>query len=624
MEEKRLHTLFFLIKKSKKYFFLVIALFVFEILANAQSLTAVSAIGSASTTSSTFSTVTGASVTVDATDINSILVVATFQLDLSFASAAVRDAGYRIVDNSDENNINSGEIHRSLSNAKSTDFGIGSVVYIFDVSGVSGDKTYVLQHNISSNKNLGTNATIVAIALKSDTEHLKNDVKRVSSPITMGTSWESVTGSETTVITSTVAGGFYVAASIESLTTSFNTSAVAEWKLQYKYGAAGLWTDLSPTIQRSMSNASDIGIINLVGSLPDSSPAGDYYFRIMHQQTSTLSTINSEAANIVAVSLGTTTGIFPVFSELATGVTTTSTTMVNAVTATMTPALNADLFLHAQYTMNASDASNSPSYDLFVNNSIFDGANQNRFISSSSDFGSGASVGLASGLTANTTYDISLRHLSTSGVALTSNNLSLNGFGLKTNSVPLPIRLLYLNSQCGQDSEIIVKWSTASETNNDYFTLYRSNDGINWIDIARITGAGNTNAVMQYKFVDKKPSLHDTYYKLKQTDYDGKSEEFKIISIYCKYNHKRIKIYPNPAKDYLTLSFNNEHQIIKPLKIQIYNRSGQVCYSQIFYSNENENLHKIILPSTLKPGVYFFHSMLGEDYFYTSQFTIIN
>ncbi len=617
MKEQRLHDLPFHLNILKKYFVFVIVIFAFEIVTNAQALPAVSATGSASTTSSSFSTVTGASVTINTTDVNAILVVSTFQLDMSEATAAERNAGLRIIDVADDN-INSGEIHRSLSNAKSTDFGIGSVVYIFDVSALSGDRTYSLQHNMSNNRTLTTNATIVAIALKYGSEYLKNDVQRVSAPVSMSGSWTEVTGS-TTTITSTFDGGFYVAASIQSICTT--APAVGEWKLQYQIDS-GTWTDLTYAVERSMSNTSDIGIINLVGTLHDGSLAGEYKFRIAHRELSGVAI--TSVANIVAVSLGTIDGVFPVFLKQATEATTTSTSLENAVTTTMTPVANTKLFIHAQYEMSATAESNSPTFDLYVDNAMLDGSNQKRFLSSSSDYGSGASVGLSDELTADTTYIVSLRHASTAEVTLSTNSISLNGFGLTIQSGPLPIELIYFNAQCGFHSGVNVNWATFSETNNDYFTLYKSDDCVNWVDMGRIYGAENSNTVIQYEYTDKLLVIHETYYKLRQTDYDGKSEEFEVISINCNYDYKDITIFPNPTKDYFFFSFYNENQLGKPLKILIYNSLGQLCFSEDLFSNKKENLHKINFPNHLNPGVYYFYSILGEDFFYTIQINKIN
>ena len=101
----------------------------------------------------------------------------------------------------------------------------------------------------------------------------------------------------------------------------------------------------------------------------------------------------------------------------------------------------------------------------------------------------------------------------------------------------LPVELLYFNTKCNPDTNVEISWATASETNNNYFTVLKSIDLINWIEIGTIQGAGTSNAVNFYTLSDKKPETHDTYYKLMQTDFDGKSEAFKLQSILCKYNH---------------------------------------------------------------------------------------
>ncbi|MFC2111437.1 T9SS type A sorting domain-containing protein, partial [Bacteroidota bacterium] len=190
-------------------------------------------------------------------------------------------------------------------------------------------------------------------------------------------------------------------------------------------------------------------------------------------------------------------------------------------------------------------------------------------------------------------------------------------------SNPLPIELLYLNATCGSKSEVLIKWSTASETNNDFFTLFKSTDGENWVVVENIKGSGSSNEVNNYEFTDETPEAHDTYYKLKQTDFNGESKEFEIIFIYCKFNHKKITLYPNPAKDNINLSFINEHQVEKPLKVSVYNNSGQIVHTQEFFSIKDQNLHNIKLPDHLKTGNYFIHVMLGNEYFYTSQISVI-
>lgn len=81
-----------------------------------------------------------------------------------------------------------------------------------------------------------------------------------------------------------------------------------------------------------------------------------------------------------------------------------------------------------------------------------------------------------------------------------------------------------------------LNWSTASEKDNDYFTLWRSFDGQTWDDITKLSGAGNSNELLTYQYIDRNIILQSVennaiYYKLSQTDYDGTKEFFQIISV---------------------------------------------------------------------------------------------
>jgi len=593
------------IKKTFSIYFLaLVTLSLISLNLNSQSLTGVTAGGSSSTSSDLFETVTGASATIDVTGINDLLVVSTFQVEMNSPGTDTREASYRLSYDGDPNNVNSDTIKRSLSNIISKDFGIGSQVYIFDVSSYSGNQTFSLQHSFAAtSRTLTTSATVVAISLKGDTEHLKNDTKVVTTPVEMSDSWSAVTGSETSVISPTVSGGFYVSASIESLATTFNTAASAEWKIQYKEGVGGIWTDINSSVERTMVNSTDRGIINLVGTLRDDTPAGDYYFRIAHKRTSVTSIISTEAANIVAVSLGIDAGVFPVFRKYASGVTTTSSSMSDAVSDILIPSINTDVFIQTQYSMSADDETESPIYDIYVDNAILDGDDQKRYILDATSSGSGSSVGLATGLLASTTYNISLRHASASGNTLTSDNLFLSGFGLTVNSGPLPIELLSFDAN-SRENDIILNWETASEINNEYFTISRSSDGINWKELAQVKGSINSRNIQSYEFIDNEPNNGINYYKLKQTDIDGKFEEFDMIYLKHSKQENFIEIYPNPAVDYINIHFSNDISNKDLTNITLINPWGQIVYKKSISNINFSNEYFFKIPQNIKTGNY--------------------
>ncbi|MFP4288832.1 MAG: hypothetical protein ACLFQS_06215 [Bacteroidales bacterium] len=95
---------------------------------------------------------------------------------------------------------------------------------------------------------------------------------------------------------------------------------------------------------------------------------------------------------------------------------------------------------------------------------------------------------------------------------------------------PLPIELLYFKAKA-VSGQVYLEWGTATEINNDYFTIERSMDGINWEVITFETGAGNSNHTRHYSFTDQFPVDGISYYRLKQTDYDGKFEYFQPAAV---------------------------------------------------------------------------------------------
>jgi hypothetical protein len=85
-----------------------------------------------------------------------------------------------------------------------------------------------------------------------------------------------------------------------------------------------------------------------------------------------------------------------------------------------------------------------------------------------------------------------------------------------------------------------VTWSTESESNNDFFIVSHSTDGIIWNSLAEIPGAGNSSTPLSYRFIEKNPQETINYYKLIQVDYDGTTAEYGPISIDNRKNKRNL------------------------------------------------------------------------------------
>jgi hypothetical protein len=126
-----------------------------------------------------------------------------------------------------------------------------------------------------------------------------------------------------------------------------------------------------------------------------------------------------------------------------------------------------------------------------------------------------------------------------------------------TSGNPLPVKLLNF-SAIGMDKAVKVIWSTTSEVNNDYFTVEKSIDGINWMPIGRVEGAENSEVLTNYAFTDVNPVSGAQYYRLLQTDLNGVGTYSHIATVNFKGGilPATVAVFPNPASNVVTLSLS--------------------------------------------------------------------
>jgi len=139
---------------------------------------------------------------------------------------------------------------------------------------------------------------------------------------------------------------------------------------------------------------------------------------------------------------------------------------------------------------------------------------------------------------------------------------------------PLPVELVYFQVNAYQNDVVIATWVTASELNNKGFYLERSQDGIRWESIDFIDGKGTSDQETKYTYQDKSPAVGISYYRLKQVDFDGGSEVFKIQVIELKGKEDiQVQVFPNPVSGPASIFINS--QITGTLEVKFYNILGQ-------------------------------------------------
>ena len=152
----------------------------------------------------------------------------------------------------------------------------------------------------------------------------------------------------------------------------------------------------------------------------------------------------------------------------------------------------------------------------------------------------------------------------------------VGGSGTATLSCTLPISLLYFTGYLIENNNIFLEWVTLSEINNDYFTLEKSIDGFIFNELINIPGNGNTNKYINYDYIDCVPFKPITYYKLKQTDYDGQFSYSNIVGIKIDNNiYNKNYIYYNILGQKIDREFNQ-------LSNGIYIRYDGYSYDRVF------------------------------------------
>ena len=110
---------------------------------------------------------------------------------------------------------------------------------------------------------------------------------------------------------------------------------------------------------------------------------------------------------------------------------------------------------------------------------------------------------------------------------------------------PLPVELSGFNVKA-ENKNVLVTWTTQSEINSDYFTVERAQDNIHYSPVATIPAHGTTTVMHQYSITDREPFRGTSYYRLKQTDFDGHITYFHPASVFMS-DKKEFLVFPNPS-----------------------------------------------------------------------------
>lgn len=188
------------------------------------------------------------------------------------------------------------------------------------------------------------------------------------------------------------------------------------------------------------------------------------------------------------------------------------------------------------------------------------------------------------------------------GRVLLPSTTSAGIFGMGVGASPLPVELLEFRAR-KSGKEVLCTWTTLSEKDNDYFTVERSRNGYHFEEVGQVQGAGTTTAISNYTFTDTNPLKGLSYYRLKQTDFDGQYAYSQIESVRfgdSEADDLQLSIFPNPADQ-----FTNVIVVLpedEPAKLTLTDAAGRIIITRTV--NYGEPVLEFTL-NELKAGIYF-------------------
>ena len=139
-------------------------------------------------------------------------------------------------------------------------------------------------------------------------------------------------------------------------------------------------------------------------------------------------------------------------------------------------------------------------------------------------------------------------------------------------------------------------WSTATESHTKSFEVQHSPDGNTWQLVGTVAAAGNSQREKSYRLLHTKP-VSANFYRIRQIDLDGRFSFSKVISVRFDGEGKSLLIYPNPAKDVLTL------YLLHTQEVKILNLKGEQMWSGRLSAGRH-----VIRVNHLMRGIYIIRS----------------
>jgi hypothetical protein len=185
-------------------------------------------------------------------------------------------------------------------------------------------------------------------------------------------------------------------------------------------------------------------------------------------------------------------------------------------------------------------------------------------------------------------------------------------WAISSDESPLPVTLMDFNAKANRNDDVDLTWMTEAEINNDFFTVQRSKDGINFSDVAEIDGAGSSTSEHHYNTIDENPYTGTSYYRLMQTDFDGNRTYSETRQVYIKKgSHPDITIYPNPVAEQFTIDFSSVN--VEKVLFELYDATGRRVIMHEISSDAESGFTYKIHRDNLVAGPYTYRIVSNDE-----------
>lgn len=190
------------------------------------------------------------------------------------------------------------------------------------------------------------------------------------------------------------------------------------------------------------------------------------------------------------------------------------------------------------------------------------------------------------------------------GANALANNIALNDNTLDCNitaGVALPVSLTRFTGKYNNGAALL-NWSTASEPGADRFDVERSMDAHRFEMIGSVKATGNATTGADYSFTDHNPVSGTGYYRLKQSDVNGKYTYSEIVTVASPAANKTLSVSPNPARDQIQVNISGTGS--GKAFLTLFSASGTIVYKGEEALRQGSNLSSLSL-NGLAPGAYY-------------------